>query len=193
MSTAAAVSRRDVRARELSSSRNSRSKSKGKSQKRDKATRRVADKQRSPPPRARRDPSAAPADQKPAKPHGTIITAVPAYFSNTTWLSLRDTSAGPEARYVGCYTNEEAFGRLRVYAGGRAGSNYGLARYHAESKGKRFFAVARDADPAYGHAFAFDKPLSRYVRDLTYANAQACATLYTRAADPVALPQLLQA
>lgn len=94
-----------------------------------------------------------------------------------------------DARYVGCYTNEEAFGRLRVYAGGRAGASFGLARYHAESKGKRFFAIARDADPAYGHAFAFDKPLSRYV---VATGACRCWFALRRLCNPFAL-SLLQA
>lgn len=67
------------------------------------------------------------------------------------------------ARYIGCYTSEDAFGRLRVYGGGDVGTRFALARHHAASRGKRFFAIARERDPAFGHAFAFDKPLRGYV------------------------------
>jgi len=65
-------------------------------------------------------------------------------------------------RYVGCYTNEKAFGPQRVYAGGRVGANAALARKHAQRLGKRFVAIARTNDGSFGHAFAFDRPLARY-------------------------------
>jgi len=43
----------------------------------------------------------------------------------------------------------------RTYSGGSAGANYGLIKYEAASKKKRYFAIARaDTD---GHGFIFDR------------------------------------
>jgi dolichyl-diphosphooligosaccharide--protein glycosyltransferase len=60
-----------------------------------------------------------------------------------------------EAKYVGCFVSEAAFGSGRMYEGGGTGANYNLALHHAKTKGSKYFALARSV--ADGHSFAFEE------------------------------------
>ena len=62
--------------------------------------------------------------------------------------------SGKEYRFVGCTASESAFSIDRVYLGGAAGASFELAREHARSNNKRYFAVSKLGSE--GHVFAFN-------------------------------------
>ena len=55
---------------------------------------------------------------------------------------------------MGCTASESAFSIDRVYLGGAAGASFELAREHARSNNKRYFAVSKLGSE--GHVFAFN-------------------------------------
>ena len=59
------------------------------------------------------------------------------------------------AKYVGCVSSETLLGSDRAYGGGGLGANVRLAKFDAESKGHRYFAVARLGSD--GHSFSFSE------------------------------------
>lgn len=66
-------------------------------------------------------------------------------------------AAEPELVYRGCYTDENMFGKGRIYAGATTGAHISLAKHHAIANNKPYLAMARAGSD--GHAFAFDGPL----------------------------------
>ncbi|CAM9208964.1 unnamed protein product [Phaeothamnion confervicola] len=66
-----------------------------------------------------------------------------------------EAAGGDEAVYLGCYGDENVFGKGREYVGGAVGASYSLLVHSAAGRGKRFFAVARAESD--GHAFVFDR------------------------------------
>lgn len=58
---------------------------------------------------------------------------------------------------MGCTASENAFSGDKVYAGGPTGASFTLAKDHAMSNQKKYFAVARYGSD--GHVFAFNKLL----------------------------------
>ena len=60
-----------------------------------------------------------------------------------------------EAKYIGCYSSENMFSPDKIYDGGSTGANFNIALYHAKTKRKKYFAIARLGSD--GHAFVFDR------------------------------------
>ena len=58
-------------------------------------------------------------------------------------------------RYIGCTSYERAFSDDKVYAGGAIGASYQLAKEHALTNRKKYFAIAKLGND--GHVFAFNK------------------------------------
>eukprot|EP01138_Halocafeteria_seosinensis_P011669 gb/GECG01011925.1/.p1 GENE.gb/GECG01011925.1/~~gb/GECG01011925.1/.p1 ORF type:complete len:901 (+),score=82.58 gb/GECG01011925.1/:1-2703(+) len=80
----------------------------------------------------------------------------PTRFKRATSPTYKDTKPEPTIRYVGCFNGEGSFPGSKQYMGGATGANFNLAKQGALSRGKRFFAVARNGED--GHSFAFDSP-----------------------------------
>ncbi len=55
--------------------------------------------------------------------------------------------------YVGCFTDENAFGAARVYFGDAAAANFAHAVATAARGGAPYFAVARNGTKGYGFIF----------------------------------------
>lgn len=80
----------------------------------------------------------------------------PTRFKRKTSPTFQDRTPEPDVRYVGCFNGEGSFPSNKQYMGGATGANFNLARQGAQSRGKRYFAIARNGDD--GHSFAFDSP-----------------------------------
>eukprot|EP00501_MAST-03F_sp_TOSAG23-6_P000892 GSMAST32.ASY1.ANO1.928.1 assembled CDS len=67
------------------------------------------------------------------------------------------------SKYIGCFTSENSFSEDKIYAGGSTGARFKLAKHHAVTNDKKYFAIAR----AYsdGHSFAFNKLLTKLDRE----------------------------
>lgn len=74
-------------------------------------------------------------------------------------------------KYVGCFMSEDAFGG-KVYGGGTTGANLGLAKHHAQSHGKKYFAVARNGGD--GHSFSFSQLRGRPDRNPSSGCTRPC-------------------
>lgn len=80
----------------------------------------------------------------------------PTRFKRSTSPSYKASKPEPTIRYVGCFNGEGSFPGSKQYMGGATGANFNLAKQGAMSRGKRYFAVARNGED--GHSFAFDAP-----------------------------------
>lgn len=90
-----------------------------------------------------------------------------AYLSNKE--KDNEVAEGSEVyKYIGCTSYESAFSADKVYAGGAIGASYQLAKEHAVSNHKKYFAVARYGSD--GHVFAFNK----LVKPLNEDNSGGC-------------------
>lgn len=93
------------------------------------------------------------------KPQATTEPTV-AYLAKAAGENLKSGSSSssrsePDYKFIGCTTSENAFSSDKVYAGGAVGASYAMARQHAISQGKKYFAVAKVGSD--GHSFAFNK------------------------------------
>ena len=75
-----------------------------------------------------------------------------AYLSNLDKSKEKDEV---NYKYIGCTSYENAFSSDKVYAGGPTGASYQLAKEHAITNKKKYFAVAKFGND--GHVFAFNK------------------------------------
>lgn len=57
--------------------------------------------------------------------------------------------------YIGCVSSEAFLSADKIYGGGTTGAHFNLAKHHAVTNKKKYFAVARAG--ADGHSFSFDK------------------------------------
>ena len=92
------------------------------------------------------------------KPQPTTepTVAYQAKFASDIESKTSSTPRGEsDYKFVGCTTSENAFSSDKVYAGGSTGASFALARQHAISQGKKYFAVAKVGSD--GHVFAFSK------------------------------------
>lgn len=93
-----------------------------------------------------------------------------------SYLAQRDarisTESGKEYRFVGCTPSESVFSSDRVYQGGVAGASFELAREHAISNNKRYFAVSKLGSE--GHVFAFNSLVKPIGKDTEGGCDQPC-------------------